>query len=135
MTEDKKTIYLGLAAVGVVVGAYAAHTYWNSSKAAAETEAETDKAAEPSERPLVTITGVTGFIGSQIAAVFLKDGNYRVRGTVRSKTNAAKIDPLKAGLGDLFEQLELVEADLLDEASVIKACEGATYVVHPASPF
>jgi len=86
-------------------------------------------------QPLVTITGVTGFLGSQIAAVFLKDGKYQVRGTVRSKTNAAKIDPLKAGLGDLFDKMELVEADMLDEATVLKACEGATYVIHPASPF
>ena len=31
--------------------------------------------------------------------------------------------------------MELVEADLLDEASIMTACEGATYVVHTASPF
>jgi len=86
-------------------------------------------------QPIVTITGVTGFVGSHVAATFLKDGKYKVRGTVRSKTNDAKIGPLKAGLGDLFDELELVEADLLDEASIIKACEGSTYVVHVASPF
>ena len=31
--------------------------------------------------------------------------------------------------------MELVEADLLDEASIINACEGSTYVIHTASPF
>ena len=31
--------------------------------------------------------------------------------------------------------MELVEADLLDEASIINACAGATYVIHTASPF
>ena len=67
--------------------------------------------------------------------MFLKDGNYRVRGTVRSTKNEAKIAPLKAGFGEYFDKLELAEADLMDEASIIKACEGATYVVHTASPF
>ena len=31
--------------------------------------------------------------------------------------------------------MELVEADLLDEASLINACAGSTYVIHTASPF
>jgi len=29
----------------------------------------------------------------------------------------------------------LVEADLLNEKSIVEACTGATYVVHTASPF
>jgi nucleoside-diphosphate-sugar epimerase len=37
-------------------------------------------------------------------------------------------------LGDLYDQLELAEADLLDKESMIKACEGCTYVAHTASP-
>jgi len=41
-----------------------------------------------------------------------------VRGTVRSKTNTLKIQPLKDAFGDLFEELELVEADLLNESSL-----------------
>merc|ERR1719464_265425 len=90
---------------------------------------------EANQKPLVTITGVSGYLGSQTALVFLKDGNYRVRGTVRSTSNATKIEPLKAGFGEWFDKIELVEADLLDEASIIKACEGSTYVVHTASPF
>ena len=90
---------------------------------------------ESAQKPLVTITGVTGFLGSMTALDFLKDGSYRVRGTVRSTSNQAKLAPLKAGLGEYFDQLELVEADLMDEASIIKACEGATYLVHTASPF
>ena len=54
------------------------------------------------EKPLVTITGVSGYLGSQTALVFLKDGNYRVRGTVRSTTNEAKINPIKTGFGEYF---------------------------------
>ena len=78
---------------------------------------------------------MTGYLGSMTALDFLKDGNYRVRGTVRSTTNQAKIEPLRQGLGEYFSQIELVEADLMDEASIINACAGATYVVHTASPF
>ena len=70
-----------------------------------------------------------------VAQEFLMHGGYRVRGTVRSKTNEAKIGPLKTGLGALFNLMELVEADLLDEASISAACAGSTYVVHTASPF
>ena len=43
------------------------------------------------DKPLVTITGVTGFLGAHTAAYFLKDGGFRVRGTVRSLSNSTKI--------------------------------------------
>jgi len=88
------------------------------------------------EKPLVTITGVTGFIGSLTAKYFLEDGAYRIRGTVRDKNNAIKIEPLKKTLGDaLFGQIELVEADLLNSDSISAAITGSTHVVHTASPF
>ena len=38
-------------------------------------------------KPLVTITGVAGYIGSQICLDFLKSGEFRVRGTVRDHKN------------------------------------------------
>lgn len=87
------------------------------------------------EKPLVVITGVTGYLGSQTCLSFLRDGSYRVRGTVRSTSNQSKLQPLRDGFGDLFSQLELAEADLNNEASLVSVCAGATYVVHTASPF
>ena len=90
---------------------------------------------EAQQKPLVTITGITGYLGSQVCLYYLKDGSFRVRGTVRSKANATKMDPIKKHFGELFNELEIVEADLLDDASMQKACEGSTYVVHTASPF
>ena len=65
------------------------------------------------DKEIVVITGISGYVGSQVCLSFLKDGTYAVRGTVRSKTNAAKIEPLKQAFGEYFDQLELVEADLL----------------------
>ena len=86
------------------------------------------------EREIVTITGVSGYLGSQVCKQFLEHGQYKVRGTVRSTTNPKKIEPLKKAFGDLFDQLELVEADLSDKESLMKACEGASYIIHTASP-
>jgi len=87
-------------------------------------------------KPVVTITGISGYIGSHVTLLFLQDGGYRVRGTVRDKNNAAKLEPLKEAFGEeLYNQLELVEADLLNEQSMIDALAGSTYVVHVASPF
>ena len=39
------------------------------------------------QRPLVTITGVSGYVGSQTCLAFLKDGTFRVRGTVRGRNS------------------------------------------------
>lgn len=91
---------------------------------------------EQDQKPLVTITGVTGFLGAWVAKYYLEAGTYRIRGTVRSTSNATKMDPLKATLGEeLFSQMELVEADLLDATSLSNAITGSTFVVHTASPF
>ena len=87
------------------------------------------------EKPIVTLTGISGFIGAETCLQFLKDGGFRVRGTVRDKRNEAKVAPIREAFGELFDQLELVEADLLDEQSLITAIAGSTYVVHLASPF
>ena len=88
-----------------------------------------------SAKPIVVITGVSGYLGSYVCDYFLKDGSYRVRGTVRDIKNEKKIKPLRDAFGPLFDQLELVEADLLKPESLEKAIEGCTYVVHTASPF
>jgi len=67
--------------------------------------------------------------------MFLEDGGYRVRGTVRDKNNEAKLAPIRKAFGDHFSQLELVEADLMNEKSLVAAIKGSTFVVHMASPF
>jgi len=86
-------------------------------------------------KPVVVITGVSGYVGAQVASVFLSDGSYKVRGTVRSTSNEAKLAPLRKAFGSLFDELELVEADLNNEQSIIDACAGAEFLVHTASPY
>lgn len=88
----------------------------------------------PSTKPIVVITGVTGFLGSHVLEQFLRDGTYAVRGTVRDKNSEEKIAPLKTALGHLFNSVTLVNADLLDANSLDQAIAGADYVVHTASP-
>ena len=85
-------------------------------------------------KPLVTITGVSGFVGSQICLEFLKSGQFRVRGTVRDRNSEAKIGPIRKAFAEHFIELELINADLLDANAIDQAIQGATYVVHTASP-
>ena len=58
---------------------------------------------ESLSKPIVTITGVSGYVGSATCLSFLKSGNYKVRGTVRSKTNEEKIAPLRKAFGEYFD--------------------------------
>jgi len=88
-----------------------------------------------SSKPTVVITGITGYLGSHVALVFLKDGSYNVRGTVRDAKNPVKIEPIRKAFGELFEKLTLVEADLNNRESIFAAINGADFVVHTASPF
>lgn len=65
-----------------------------------------------SNKPIVVITGVSGYLGSHVALQFLQDGGFRVRGTVRDSTDEKKIAPLRKAFGDLFDMMTLVEANL-----------------------
>ena len=57
---------------------------------------------ELSGKPIVLITGVSGYLGSHVAIIFLKSGLYEVWGTVRDSKNAKKIQPLRKAFGELF---------------------------------
>jgi len=54
-------------------------------------------------KPIVVITGVSGYVGSQVALLFLKDSNYKVVGTVRDTKNEAKLAPLREAFGEYFD--------------------------------
>jgi nucleoside-diphosphate-sugar epimerase len=88
-----------------------------------------------STKKKVVITGISGFLGSQVCDMFLKDGTFTVRGTVRDKNNEKKLAPLRKAFGEKFSELELVEADLLKPETLDLAIAGCDFVVHTASPF
>jgi nucleoside-diphosphate-sugar epimerase len=70
-----------------------------------------------------------------VCDLFLRDGGYSVKGTVRDKNNQKKLAPLQKAFGERFLQLELAEADLLKPETLDAAIQGAHFVVHTASPF
>lgn len=53
--------------------------------------------------PVVVVTGLTGYVGSWTALLAVKSGKYHVRGTVRSKSNAEKLEPLKKSMGQYYD--------------------------------
>ena len=84
--------------------------------------------------PQVLVTGASGYIATHIIQQLLTGGQVKVRGTVRSLKNEAKVKPLQDLVPDATYPLELVEADLLNEESWKEAVKGCTHVYHVASP-
>ena len=91
-------------------------------------------AAEVITTPQVLVTGASGFIATHIIQQLLTGGQVKVRGTVRSLKNEAKVKPLQDLVPDATYPLELVETDLLNEESWKEAVKGCTHVYHVASP-
>lgn len=82
--------------------------------------------------PLVVVTGASGFIALHCVARLL-DAGYRVRGTLR---DLARQDAVRRACGvvDGDGRLGFRRADLLADDGWAEALEGATYVLHVASP-
>lgn len=75
-------------------------------------------------RDKVLVTGATGFVGSAVARRAQQD--FAVRALVRPGSDRRNV----AGCG-----FELVEGDMLDAASLERACEGVRYVFHVAADY
>lgn len=80
----------------------------------------------------VCITGANGFIASHVVKQCLAKG-WKVRGTVRSVTDDAKVAHLKA-LPGADTLLELFEADLINAADFVEPIRGCDGVFHTATP-
>ena len=89
---------------------------------------------ELNDQELILVTGASGYLASHIVKQLLELG-CRVRGTVRSLKDEKKVAPLRKLVENPKHDLELVEADLLNESSWLEAVKGCTYVLHTASPF
>jgi nucleoside-diphosphate-sugar epimerase len=83
---------------------------------------------------LVVVTGGTGFVAVHCIVRLLADG-VRVRATVRRPERADDLRALVRLGGADPAGLEIATADLLDDAGWPAAVEGATHVLHVASPF
>ena len=84
-----------------------------------------------SEQP-VLITGITGYIGSRLAIDLLRRG-YAVRGTLREAGRIDTITDIIAAHAPI-DQLEIVVADLINDAGWPEAVAGCEYIMHVASP-
>ena len=60
---------------------------------------------------MILVTGVSGYLGSQVTKQLLEDGR-KVRGTLRDASNTERVEALKALCPEAKYPLELVEADL-----------------------
>jgi nucleoside-diphosphate-sugar epimerase len=86
-----------------------------------------------SDQDVVLVTGASGYIAGHCIRDLLEHG-YRVRGTVRSLADPAKVAHLRAMAETLPGTLEFVEADLEADDGWDQAVKGCTYVMHVASP-
>ena len=50
---------------------------------------------DDTQKPIVVITGISGYIGSQVAAFFLRDGGFKIIGTLREQNKSKKIENLQ----------------------------------------
>ncbi|WP_225028790.1 NAD-dependent epimerase/dehydratase family protein [Xinfangfangia pollutisoli] len=85
----------------------------------------------------IVLTGISGFIAKHIALSALNRGHH-LRGTLRDMTRADEVrDALRPGLADpsALDRLSFYPADLEQDAGWDAAFDGATALIHCASPF
>jgi len=92
---------------------------------------------ESSPKEVILITGITGYLGSHVAKQILdlKNDRYKIRASVRSLENQAKLAPLRKAFGEEgYVSIEFVEADLMSKEALTRAIQGVSYIIHVASP-
>lgn len=88
----------------------------------------------PNTSSTVLVTGATGFLAMHCILNLLEKG-YHVRGVVRNLRRGEALRALLEAYSQQAVELELVQADLLDDAGWDEAMQGCQYVLHVASPF
>ena len=83
---------------------------------------------------MILVTGGTGFVGSHLLYHLVKDGK-RVNAIKRSSSSMMLIQKVFSSKNaeNLFENINWIEADVLDIFSLIKAFEGISEVYHAAA--
>lgn len=77
---------------------------------------------------MMLVTGGNGHLGYNLVKI-LSDNGYKIRTTVRNKEDKSKISHLK-----VLENVEVIEAELLDYRSLERAMEDIKIVFHTAAP-
>jgi dihydroflavonol-4-reductase len=80
----------------------------------------------------ILVTGVSGFIGLH-TALYLLDGGYVVRGTVRTETLERDVRAVLSKLVDTG-RLEIIQTELMKNDGWRKAVRGCDFVLRVASP-
>jgi dihydroflavonol-4-reductase len=81
----------------------------------------------------VLVTGGSGYLGGWAVIGLLRQG-YRVRATLRNLAREGDVRATIAAQVDAGDRLSFVAADLLSDEGWDRAVDGATYVLHVASP-
>jgi dihydroflavonol-4-reductase len=97
------------------------------------TSDQTSDATSSPDRTTVLVTGGTGYLAGW-TIIRLLDSGHTVRATVRSLDGEAALRARLARYAGGLERLELVVADLLDDAGWAAALENVDLVLHQASP-
>ncbi|RVT90905.1 SDR family oxidoreductase [Sphingomonas crocodyli] len=82
----------------------------------------------------VVVTGGSGFVGGHCIAQLIAAG-HDVRTTVRDMSRAEEVRRAAGSNGEDSSRVDIVTADLLNDAGWAEAAEGADYILHVASPF
>ena len=82
----------------------------------------------------VLVTGISGYIGSHVAAKLLEQG-FKVRGTVRALGKGQRILKALDAHGADVSGVDLVQANLASDEGWKGAVAGCRFIQHIASPF
>ncbi len=86
-----------------------------------------------SSKPIL-VTGASGFVAIHTIIQLLEQG-YKVRGTIRSLSKEAEVRVTILKYVQANDRLEILSADLEQDAGWDEAMNGIEYVLHVASPF
>ena len=87
----------------------------------------------PSSKPIL-VTGASGFVALHTIIQLLQQG-YKVRATLRTLSREAEVRETIAKYTQTNDRLEIISADLEQDAGWNEAMKDVEYVLHVASPF